>query len=106
MSAGFRSVTGRAHHFHISEREAAQATQRFQKVTGVSRWQRPTGGVRASIAPQPNADQGLCRRKNWMALVVLAETLKTASLMVTTLLIGCQRLAASRLRTLSTEKPV
>jgi prepilin-type N-terminal cleavage/methylation domain-containing protein len=56
--------------------------------------------------PQTGPDQGLRKRKNWAALVVLTETLKTAPLTVTTLVKGLQRLPASRLRALSTLKPV
>src|SRR5436190_1737489 len=61
---------------------------------------------RRTKAPPTGPDQGLCKRKNWAALVVLTETLKTAPLTVTTLVIGGQRLEASRLRALSTMKPV
>src|SRR5688572_4936583 len=51
-------------------------------------------------------DQGLCRRKYWAALVVLTKTLKTAPFTVTIFVNGCQKLVASRLRALSTMKPV
>jgi len=56
--------------------------------------------------PQPGLGHGLCRRKNWAALVVLTETLKTAPLTLTPLVNGSQSADVSRLRALSTVKPV
>src|SRR5688572_4059291 len=62
--------------------------------------------LRNKLSFQTGPVQGLRRRKNWAALVVLTETLKTGPLTVTAPGNGCQTLPGPRLRACCTVKPM